>query len=148
MKTAVAALALLAMSAHGGNIEQVLDAAQVDADAETFLPDVTWLDNPETAYYRCTSRGDRLVGELWRGPTSSVRTPHSPLESVRYGEHGPIKVFNYTDGKRAVFMMLPSGETHLFRYSSSQKIVKASMEWQCAEAPYQAPESVGAEGGS
>lgn len=136
MKTfALLALTLLPLAAGAGNIQNILADQGIDADAKTFLPGVTWNDNPAEAHYRCTGRGGSHTGDILRGPTSQVKTIRSPKETVRYGEHGPIKVFAYTDGKRAVYLILPSGETHLFRFSEEQEIVKSSMEWQCEQQP-------------
>ena len=133
-----------ALPSQAGRIEDVLEEQQIDATAETFIPGVTWIDNPEQAYYQCSDRQrSDVVAELWQGEKTQIITRGAAPVDLLYGEHGEIKVFSIQDKAGgpalAAYLLLPTGETHLFRVNKELTVVKNSMEWRCKPAPYRAP---------
>ena len=140
----VVLLCLLATAARSAHIESILKDLQIEATAQSFIPRVNWNGNPPLAYYQCVDgRREDVIAVLWQGPVTQITTPKSGTQSLLYGEHESIKVFAYKDDNNqpwlAAYLMLPSGETHLFRVNAEHEIVKASMQWQCRKAPYKLP---------
>jgi hypothetical protein len=135
---------ILALNSHAGHIEDVLKEQGIDANAETFIPRVTWIDDSVAAYYRCTDgRRSDLIAEIWQGKTPQIQNRGAEPMELIYGELDNIKVFAIKDEAErptlAAYLLLPSGKAHLFRVNKAFTIVKASMEWQCEAAPYMAP---------
>ena len=131
-------------TARGAHIESILQDHNIQATAQTLIPQIQWIDNPTEAYYRCTdSNSDGLVAELWQGPVTQVKLRQGSTQALLYGEQDSLKVFHYQgeDGKPwlATFLVLDSGETHFFRVSATQEIIKSSMELHCKAAPYISP---------
>ena len=116
-------LCLLATGARGAHIESILKDLQIDATAQSFIPRVDWNGNPPPAYYQCVDgRRDDVIAELWQGPVTQISTAKSGTQTLLYGEHKSIKVFAYKDDNDpwlAAYLLLPSGETHLFRVNAS-----------------------------
>ena len=137
-------LCVFITTARGAHIESILQEQDVQATAQTLIPQIQWIDNPTEAFYTCTDgNSDALVAELWQGPVTQVKLARGTIQALLYGEQDSIKVFAYRgeDDKPwlAAFLMLDSGETHLFRVSPTQEIVKASMQWHCKATPYSSP---------
>lgn len=137
-------LCVFITTARAAHIESILQEQDVQATAQTLIPQIQWIDNPTEAFYTCTDgNSDALVAELWQGPVTQVKLARGTIQALLYGEQDSIKVFAYRgeDDKPwlAAFLMLDSGETHLFRVSPTQEIVKASMQWHCKATPYSSP---------
>lgn len=137
-------LLLAASPAGAGHLDEVLKSVEgVTADDESFISQVTWVDNPEKAYYTCTDRSATPTLELWQGSHPMVRFKGADDQPLLYGENGPIVVLSYFKEERtpalAAYLILPSGETHLFRVNAEQHIAKSSKQWQCERQVWQEP---------
>jgi hypothetical protein len=145
MKYWVPILALLAAPlVSAGNLDDVLSKVEgTTGGEEDFMAGVTWSANPEQAYYACTERMELLTLELWLGSQNIARARGVTDQPLLYGTNGPIQVLSYFNDEGepalATYLLLPSGETHVFRLSSEQHIVKASKRWQCTPAEWRAP---------
>tara|TARA_R110002072_G_C7824776_1_gene523657 strand:+ start:115 stop:552 length:438 start_codon:yes stop_codon:yes gene_type:complete len=145
MKYWVPILALLAAPlASAAQLDDVLSKFEgATGGEEDFMANVTWSATPDKAYYACTERMDLLTLELWLGSENIVRARGVADQPVLYGTNGPIQVLSYVNDEgspsMATYLMLPSGETHIFRLSPEQHIVKASKQWQCSPAEWRAP---------
>ncbi len=145
MKYWVPILALLAAPlVSAAHLDDVLAKVPgTTAGEEDFMANVTWSANPEKAYYACTERMELLTLELWLGSQNIARARGVADQPLLYGNNGPIQVLSYMndDGapSMATYLLLPSGETHMFRLSPEQHIVKASKAWQCTPAEWRVP---------
>ena len=145
MKYWVPILALLAAPlVSAAHFDDVLTTVQgTTGNEEDFIANVTWSATPDKAYYACTERMELLTLELWLGSVNIARARGVADQPLLYGNNGPIQVLSYMNDKgapsMATFLLLPSGETHLFRLSPEQHIVKASKQWQCSPAEWRAP---------
>lgn len=112
-------------------------------DEEDFIANVTWSEKPEKAYYACTERLDMLTLELWVDSQSVARARGFDDQPLLYGTNGPIQVLSYFsdagEPTMAAYLLLPSGETHIFRVTPAQRIVKRSKRWQCEQGPWREP---------
>ena len=145
MKYWIPILSLLAAPIVGAaHLDDVLATVEGTTGGEVdFMAGVTWSANPEKAYYACTERLELPTLELWLGSQSMARSRGIEDRPLLYGENGPIKVLSYFDTAGAptlaTYLLLPSGETHLFRVTAEQRIVKASKRWQCKPEKWRAP---------
>jgi hypothetical protein len=145
MKYWVTLLSLLAAPlVSAAHLDDVLATVQgTTGGEEDFMAGVTWSANPAKAYYACTERLELLTLELWRGSQSMARARGIDDQPLLYGTNGPIQVLSYFSAEGtptlATYLLLPSGETHMFRVTPEQRIVKASKRWQCRPAEWRAP---------
>jgi len=140
------ALMLLATgAAHAADIEEVLATVPgTTGGEEDFMAGVTWVVETEKAYYACKERLDMQTLELWvDGENTLARAKGVPDRSLKYGINGPVQVLSYVDQtgspNLATYLLLPSGEAHVFRLTPDQRIVKDSKRWQCSKGEWQAP---------
>ena len=145
MKTLIVLTALVTgFPVNAAHFEHVLASVEgATGTEENFIPQVAWQDQPENAYYRCKERLPTPTLELWVGTESLVRASNTQDQPLLYGTNGPIQVLAYFNEDRkpflAAYLILPSGETHLFRVNNEQRIVKSSKQWQCERQEWRAP---------
>ena len=128
----------------GARLDDVLSKVEgATGGEEDFMAGVTWSDSPEDTYYACTERLGLPTLELWLGSENIARARGVADQPVMYGKNGPVQVLSYFGEAgtptMAAYLMLPSGETHIFRVTPEQRIVKASKQWQCSPAQWRAP---------
>ncbi|CAA0090845.1 Uncharacterised protein [Halioglobus japonicus] len=135
---------LVAPLVSGAHLDDVLSKVQgTTGGEEDFMAGVTWSASPEQAYYSCTERLGLVTLELWVGSENIARARGVADQPLLYGNNGPIQVLSYFSDEgaptMAAFLLLPSGETHMFRVTPQQRIVKASKNWQCSPGEWRAP---------
>lgn len=131
--------------ANAADLEEVLaDVPGTTGGKADFMKAVTWSDESERAYYACKERLDMQTLELWvDGERSMARARGVPDRTLKYGENGPVQVLSYFDKAGAptiaTYLLLPSGEAHIFRVTPELRIVKASKRWQCERGDWREP---------
>lgn len=136
---------LLAHLAHAADLEEVLAAVPgATGGEEDFMAGVTWSTETDKRYYACTERLDMQTLELWvDGVHTMARSRGVPDRMLKYGKNGPVQVLSYFDKTGlptiATYLLLPSGEAHIFRVTPEQRIVKASKRWQCRSGEWREP---------
>jgi len=146
MKILVCILFLLVPNlVNAAKLDEVLAAVPgTTGGEEDFMAGVTWSTETDKAYYACTERLDMQTLELWvNGGRSMARARGVPDRPLKYGENGPVQVLSYFDGAGspsiATYLLLPSGEVHIFRVTPGQRIVKDSKRWQCRRGEWRDP---------
>ena len=146
MKKCASILLLLATShATAADIEEVLATVPgTTGGKDDFMAGVTWVAETEKAYYACRERLQMQTLEFWiDGTRTLARARGVPDRALTYGVNGPVQVLSYVDNtgspNMATYLLLPSGEAHVFRLTPDQRIVKDSKRWQCTQGEWRDP---------
>ena len=146
MKQCIGIMCLLMwVVANAADLEEVLAPIPgTTGGKDDFMAGVTWVTETEKAYYACKERLDIQTLELWVDGTGTLaRAKGVPDRALKYGVNGPVQVLAYVDStgmpNMATYLLLPSGEAHIFRLTPDQRIVKDSKRWQCAKEDWRDP---------